>query len=223
MAKRKIPYHVPEDVDDPKILKRCVLGTLSGDLSFHFQFKYALMNAGFKVWAVLKHETRDLWDVELERGRGMDLDTRAHVRQRICYALYAEDPHADFERMKLKFTGDRFVATFPYKFGAPGVIDSTPLDCQMLKRHSRYFPLPGKRYEKVTVSRRGVPKVQTRIVLGYSDGFLVYQPGRRLHKVSPQGWAKWVVKARLCETPQPLDFADRFGWRTAIVNGKLWK
>jgi len=116
------PYLLPEDECDRSVLKSCIFSALTESLSIHRQIKTALMDAGFQVSRVRKHEIHDLWEIRLERGSDMFGDNYVQIRRRIRRVLRAVNIYSKRDGMEVGFQGKRLVVGFCSKLGAVGYI-----------------------------------------------------------------------------------------------------
>jgi hypothetical protein len=107
MPEIEIPFHLPEDCPDRPTLKRIVYEALTGDLSFHRQIKDALIEAGFRVNRVRKHEIHHVWELRLERSPAILHQTDPQIRRRIRNAFRAEGLYCRSEGMEIAIQGRR--------------------------------------------------------------------------------------------------------------------
>ena len=118
----KAQFHLPDDCPDRTVLKRLVHDALTADLSFHRQIKDALMNVGFKVTRVRKHEVHHVWELRIERGAAMLRLTDIQIRRKIRQAFRAEGLYSKAEGIEIGIIGRRIICGFICKLGKPGYI-----------------------------------------------------------------------------------------------------
>ena len=122
MPELETPFRLPESCIDRKALKRLVLDALSGDFSFHQQIKDALVDAGFRVTRVRKHEIHHVWELRLEKGALMLRQTDAQIRRRIRQVFRAEGLYCKAEGIEIGIQGRRIICGFICRLGKTGFI-----------------------------------------------------------------------------------------------------